>query len=186
LPFAKSNRWLGGWNVSGIISWQSGTPFSVYDSAVDSNKDGEFTDRSNYIGAGKIDNSIIHSQQAYRGYLNPSDFAQLGSPSLPCPASVNMGLWCEGAAVGQMERNTLNGPAFFDTDFGVKKSFKLTERSNLRVEANFFNIFNHPNFALPDNNLNDAGTTFGQSQSTFTNQQTGGPRITQLALRLDF
>ena len=184
LPFAKSNRWIGGWNISGIVSWQSGAPFSVYDAAVDSNKDGEFTDRSSYIGSGKINNAIIHNHEPYQGYLVAADFAQPGTPALPCPASVNMGLWCEGRSVGQMERNTLSGPGFFNTDVGLKKGFKITETSSLKFEANFFNLFNHPNFLLPDGNFNDV--TFGQSQGTFSNAQTGGPRITQLALRFEF
>jgi hypothetical protein len=85
-----------------------------------------------------------------------------------------------------MERNTLTGPSFFNTDFGIKKTFKITETSGLRFEANFFNLFNHPNFLSPDPNLNDSPGTFGSSTSTFNNQESGGPRITQLALRFDF
>jgi hypothetical protein len=108
----------------------------------------------------------------------------LNTAALPCPATVNMGLWCQGQALGQMQRNSLVGPAFFNTDFSVKKAFRITESSKLRLEANFFNIFNHTNFLPPDSNLLDG--TFGQSTSTFSNQQSGGPRITQLAIRFDF
>jgi hypothetical protein len=193
LPFMKANRWLGGWNVSGIVTWQTGANFSVFNSGVDSNADGSFNDRANYIGSGSITNAINHSQEPWRGYLPLSDpntginpaFAMLNSAQLPCPASVNMGLWCQGTALGQMERNTLTGPAFFNTDFGVKKTFKLTEKFALRFDANFFNLFNHSNFQTPENNLNDA-TTFGKSQATYSSQQSGGPRITQLAARIDF
>jgi hypothetical protein len=85
-----------------------------------------------------------------------------------------------------MQRNSLVGPGFFNTDLGFGKSFKITERLALKFEGNFFNIFNHPNFLPPDSNLNDAGGTFGKSLSTFSNSQTGGPRITQLAVRIDF
>jgi hypothetical protein len=83
-----------------------------------------------------------------------------------------------------MERNTLVGPGFFDVDFGVGKTFKITERAGLKFEANFFNLFNHPNFLPPI--TNPYAGDFGQSTSTFNNQQSGGPRITQLALRFDF
>jgi hypothetical protein len=83
-----------------------------------------------------------------------------------------------------MERNTLTGPSFFNEDFGVKKSFKITEKSSFRVEANFFNLFNHPNFQTPSNNL--TSSSFGLSTATFNNQQSGGPRITQLTARFDF
>jgi hypothetical protein len=192
LPFMKSSRWLGGWNLSGIVSWQTGASFSVFNSGVDSNEDGVYNDRANYIGPGNITNAINHSQEPWRGYLNnsPTIWGMLNGPTtsdetrVPCPATVNMGLWCEGAALGQMERNTLTGPAFFNTDFGVKKTFKITERAGLRFEANFFNLFNHSNFEPPVDNLNTSN--FGVSTATYSNQQSGGPRITQLAVRFDF
>ena len=182
LPFAKANRWIGGWNVSGILSVQDGANFSIFNSSVDTNKDGDFNDRAVYIGSGAVTNSISHSKSPALGYYNPADFASLGTPALPCPLSVNMGLWCNGP--GEMQRNSLVGPGFFNTDIGFGKLFKINERAALKFEANFFNILNHPNFLPPDNNLND--TTAGLSLSTFSNQQTGGPRITQLALRFDF
>jgi hypothetical protein len=198
LPFVKTNRWLGGWNVSGIVTWQTGADFSVNNSGVDSNADGQFNDRAVYLGPGSISSDINHSQEPWRGYLkNPGQgttggtyWGMLNGPTtqneigVPCPSTVNMGLWCQGAALGQMERNTLTGPAFFNTDFGVKKAFKITESSQLRFEANFFNLFNHTNFLSPEGNLADS--TFGASTATFTTQQSGGPRVTQLALRFDF
>jgi hypothetical protein len=196
LPFAKSSRWIGGWNVSGIVSVQSGANFSIDNSAVDSNKDTQFNDRANYIGSGTITDAINHNVSPATGYLPGSDpvtgnntsFGILNGPHTTdpqCPASVNMGLWCQGQALGQMERNTLIGPGYFDTDLGFSKAFRITETSRLKFEGNFFNIFNHPNFLPPDANLNDS-RTFGKSLSTFTNQQSGGPRITQLAVRFEF
>jgi hypothetical protein len=190
LPFARGNRWIGGWNVSGIVAVQSGANFSVNNSSVDSNKDTQKNDRAVYIGSGTITDSINHNVSPHTAYLTPSDpvtglnssFAMLNTAQLPCPATENGGLWCNQ---GEMERNTLVGPGFFDTDLGFGKTFKLTERMGLKFEANFFNIFNHPNFLAPDANLNDR-TTFGASQSTFSNLQSGGPRITQLAVRFDF
>ena len=185
LPFGGENRWLGGWNVSGIVSAQSGANFSISNSDVDSNQDGWFDDRANYIGSGSIDHAINHKVSPADGYLSASDWAMLNTAALPCPANVNRGLWCEGKALGQMERNTLVGPRYFNTDFGFGKGFKITETSKLTLLGNFFNIFNHPNFLLPDSNLNDAATTFGKSTGTFA-PGPGGARVTQLALRFDF
>jgi hypothetical protein len=184
LPFMRTSRWIGGWNVSGVVSWQTGADFSVNKSNVDSNKDGQFNDRANYIGSGPISNAINHNQEPWRGYLNPAQWAILNTAALPCPPSVNLGLWCQGQALGQMQRNSLVGPSFFNTDLGIKKTFKITETSGLRFEANFFNIFNHTNFLPPDSNL--LSGTFGKSTATFDNQQSGGPRVTQLAIRFDF
>jgi hypothetical protein len=83
-----------------------------------------------------------------------------------------------------MQRNSLYGPGFFDADIGFAKSFRITESTKLKFEGNLFNIFNHPNFLYPDPNLADG--TFGKSIATFTNTQSGGPRVTQLAIRFDF
>jgi len=200
LPFAKTNRWLGGWNVSGIVSVQSGADFNVSNSAVDSNKDGEFNDRGVYLGpGGNASSAINHNVSPATGYLNnPLDASGNGSyfgvlntanstpqyTGVPCPSTVNLGLWCQGTALGQIGRNTLVGPGFFNIDLGFSKGFRITESSRLRFEGNFFNILNHPNFLPPDGNLNDG--TFGKSTSTFTSLQTGGPRITQLAIRFEF
>ena len=71
---------------------------------------------------------------------------------------------------------------FTNWDFGVSKAFKITENTRLRFDANFFDLFNHPNFQNPQSNLADPA--FGQSQATYGD--TGGHRVTQLALRFDF
>jgi hypothetical protein len=198
LPFARTNRWMGGWQISGIVGVQSGANFSVINSAVDSNGDGQFNDRAVYIGSGSITNAINHKVSPASGYLTPSDPVTGNNPSFgvlngphatdpACPASVNAGIWCN---TGEMQRNALVGPVFFNTDMGFGKTFKLNERMGLKVEGNFFNIFNHPDFLPPDlasggSNLNNP-STFGKSLATFTTQQSGGPRITQLAVRFDF
>lgn len=196
LPFAKANRWLGGWQVNGIVSVQDGANFSITNSSVDSNADNQFNDRAVYTGSGTIRDAINHNVSPAHGYLTASDpvtgnnpvFGMLNGPhttDVPCVA--NGGAWCN---TGEMQRNSLVGPGFFNVDMGFGKKFKINERAALKFEANFFNFFNHPNFLPPDlvaggANLNSPAT-FGRSQATFTNLQSGGPRITQLALRFDF
>jgi hypothetical protein len=79
------------------------------------------------------------------------------------------------------------GPSFANVDFGVSKSFKINERMGFRFDANFFDLFNHPNFLNPSaagSGANFQSTLFGQS--TATAGDTGGHRITQLAIRFDF
>jgi hypothetical protein len=195
LPFAKGNRWLGGWSLSGILSVQTGSPFSVTDScgACDSNADGQLNDRAAWLGTGKITSDVNHSISPAKGYLTNAGWGMPGlipdpatQPNLvadPCPASVNLGLWCQGSVVGQMRRNSLYGPHYANLDFGVAKAFRITENTKVTLLGNFFNLFNHPNFLNPDVNLADS--TFGQSLSTFA-PGPGGARVTQLALRFDF
>ena len=187
LPFFKTNRWIGGWSLSGIVTAQSGVPFSLFSSGTDTNKNGTFNDRLAYIGPGSIKNALhgsnVGGSPAGRadgtgGYFDPSVFA-----TVTCPGSVNFGLWCEGPSVGQTNRDSLAGPKYVDVDLSVAKRFKITESAGLTFQGSFFNLFNHPNFALPDNNITD--TTFGKSLSTALPGQ-GGARVTQLALRFDF
>jgi len=193
LPFLKANRWLGGWSVSGIVTAQSGVPFAPFNGASDGsgdvNHDGVFNDRLAYIGGGSITRSYLNSSPA-DGYFNPGSFTTIGtasnpSPIINCPANVNAGLWCEGPSVGQINRGSLTGPKYVDVDMSLAKRFKITESAGLTFQAGFFNIFNHPNFALPDANFADATTTFGKSTATALPGQ-GGARVGQLALRFDF
>ena len=79
----------------------------------------------------------------------------------------------------------------------MQRQFHLTDKIALRFRAEFFNIFNHPNFGSPDNTL--TSPLFGQSTQTLANSlaggnnagfnplyQIGGPRSVQLALKLQF
>jgi hypothetical protein len=102
------------------------------------------------------------------------------APLYVCPSTANNlgGLWCNS----NLGRGAIPGPKFTDVDFGVSKNFKITERMKVRFDANFFNLFNHPNFQNPQSNISDPA--FGQSQLTYGD--TGGHRVTQLALRFDF
>jgi hypothetical protein len=105
------------------------------------------------------------------GFLNPAAFSRF-----TCPATSNFGLFCDSPT----GRNTLIGPGFVNTDFGIAKKFRIREAMALQFQANFFNIFNHPNFQIPQGNRFGNPSQFGVSTSDF------GPRITQLALRFDF
>jgi hypothetical protein len=98
---------------------------------------------------------------------------------------VNEGLWCN-PPIG---RNSVFGPSGANVDFNISKAFKLTERAKLTFQANFFDLFNHPNFLNPT--AGTSGTTnlsigpdFGKSRGTWGDN--GGHRVTQLALRFDF
>ena len=67
------------------------------------------------------------------------------------PATENCKSWdsAQNCQFGNLGRNALRGPNFFWSDFCITKWCPLTERLKLRFDAQFFNVFNHPNFALP-------------------------------------
>jgi len=97
---------------------------------------------------------------------------------------------------GNFGRNVLRGFGAWQTDVGLQRQFHLTERLGLRFRAEFFNLFNHPNFGSPTNVL--TSPLFGRSTQTLANSlgsgganggfnplhQIGGPRSIQFALKL--
>ena len=99
---------------------------------------------------------------------------------------------------GNFGRNVLRGFGAWQVDLSAQRNLRLTERVNLRFRAEFFNIFNHPNFGSPVNTLTSA--LFGFSTQTLANSlgpggangglnplyQVGGPRSIQFALKLQF
>lgn len=99
---------------------------------------------------------------------------------------------------GDFGRNALRGFGAWQTDFAFQRQFRLTEKMGLRFRGEFFNLFNHPNFGPPGNNLTDP--LFGRSTQMLASSlgsgganggfnplyQIGGPRSIQLALKLVF
>jgi hypothetical protein len=187
IPFARENRWLGGWEATGIVTIQSGAPFSVFHGNQDANADGIFSDRAIFVGSGPLDSVIDHGKSPADGYFDSTQFvgvltrANEVGPAAACGPNngvitSNTQWWCDGTT----GRNILTGPGFVNFDFGLHKQFKVTENSKLQFQANAFNVFNHPNFGRPNGNLNSAATV---GRSTFT---LNGARVMQLALRFDF
>jgi hypothetical protein len=122
--------------------------------------------------------------------LNSSvDPARPGCKGPFCPAPAGQ--------QGNLGRNSLRGFPLHQIDFSIRRQFNFTERVNLQFRAEAFNLFNHPNFALPNNDL--TSIQFGRSTQTFARSlsggagiglsplyQIGGPRSLQFALRLGF
>ena len=108
-----------------------------------------------------------------------------------------------GGRQGNFGRNVLRGFGASQFDFGLQRHLHVTESVGLRFRAEFFNMFNHPNFGNPNNNLTNNLTNnplFGHSTQTLASSlgsgganggfnplyQIGGPRSIQLALKLQF
>jgi hypothetical protein len=101
------------------------------------------------------------------------------------------------ARQGTLPRNTLRGFPVWQFDVALRRQINLTEKVNLQLRAEGFNLLNHPNFGSLNANLNAA--IFGVAQAMFNQSlgglsegsfnpryQIGGPRSFQLALRLEF
>jgi hypothetical protein len=144
---------LNGWQISGTMFWHSGIPFSVLSTPYSANGDGIVQ------GSGPQFASVVpgvslyqhHSvpgvtQPGTRQWLNPDAFVSTVDPSTGQCTGGDDPQHCQ---FGNLGRNALRGPNFFWNDFYLTKWFPVTERVKLRVEAQFFNVFNHPNFGLP-------------------------------------
>jgi len=133
-----------------------------------------------YTGGSPADGFFDASQFVGMNTLVAQAIAAGGSPLDACGAGngvviSNTRWWCNGTS----GRNILTGPKFANVDFGVHKKFRVTENGSLQLQANAFNLFNHPNFGLPVRNL--ASSQVGRSINTV-----GTPRVIQLAIRFDF
>ena len=102
---------------------------------------------------------------------------------------------------GNLGRNALRGPDFFWNDLYLTKWFPMTEHFKLRIEAQFFNLFNHPNFGLPSTTLagipGEPSTQTGFGALTYTTSPPTGllgvglggdssPRMIAFQARLEF
>lgn len=155
-----------GWELGGILTLQTGQPFSVLTGESLSGT-GLGNDRPDLVGD---PNAGPHTVQQW---FNTSAFA----PNAPL-------------TFGSAGRNIVTGPNYRDFDFSLLKNTKLGEKLNAQFRAEFFNIVNHPSFALPANILAapNFGTLFQTPDAAQNNVGlgSGGPRLIQFALKLSF
>jgi hypothetical protein len=172
LPFGQGRQYLAddgwvstllsGWETYGIVTLQSGRPFTV---ALLSEIDNSGTGRS-ILGFGANDRPNVVSNP---DLSNPTTLQWFNTAAFAFPAP---------GTFGNAGRNILDGPGFQNVNVSLMKNTKLTERVKLQFRAEAFNLFNHPNFNLPDNFL--GSPTFGRISSA------RDPRHIQFGLKLLF
>ncbi|MGA2101413.1 MAG: carboxypeptidase regulatory-like domain-containing protein [Candidatus Sulfotelmatobacter sp.] len=183
---------FGGWQVSGVSIFQTGLPFSIYDSSAGTGFLGQGS--TPLLGASLAPGATIGSglatgdlhQRVANGYLNPSAFtpASLLYPT-QC-ASDPTGNFCT-TGFGDLGRNLYHGPFQQNWDVSFLKHFKIGERQDVRFAADFFNLWNHVNFADPTVTdieqylANPTSSPFGKIVQT-----NGNPRLIQFSLRWAF
>jgi hypothetical protein len=209
LPLKVQNQRLGyalnGWQISGTVFWHSGVPFSVLSTP--------FAAEGNGIvqGAGPQFASLVPGVPIYERkpipgvtqpgtlqWLNPDAFASTVDPSTGACSGGDSPQNCQ---FGDLGRNALRGPDFAWSDFYLTKWFQVREHMKLRLEAQFFNVLNHPNFALPSMVLagvpGKASTQTGFGALTYTTSPPTGllgvglggdssPRMVAFHVRLEF
>ena len=195
LPFfahasGLSHKLLGDWAISGITTAQSGQPFSVIDSGAGSayianglafGTLGATLAPGATIGSANTSGSI---EQRLDNYLNINNFAHapFADPTVAaqCSVAATPGPECT-TAFGNLRRNVYRGPFQQNWDFSLIKNFVIGERQQVRFQTDFFNIWNHPNFANPAATDIENPGAFGKIVSTV-----GNPRLIQFSLRYGF
>jgi len=164
------------WQLNSIITVQSGRPINIVTDAGGVNY--------NYVQRPDIltgVNPILSNWTPATGYLNPNAFAY---PAITATDP--------NGYFGNLGRDEIYGPGFWNYDFSASKNFQLREHRHLQFRAEFFNIFNHPNFALPSNVVSPGGATAGIITQTPDVAQGnpglggGGQRVMQFGLRYQF
>jgi len=125
LPF-QGNRLIEGWQVSSIITADSGPPFTFNDGYAVSGQSGSL-DGPNYVSG-----CNVYANQTLAHWFNTACFT---------PAVTG--------TVGTVGKTNGNGPGLFDLDFALLKNTRIRERLAMQFRAEFFNILNHPSFGLP-------------------------------------
>ena len=201
LPFGKGkmlfgnangllDRIIGGWQLSGIYSLQSGSNFSI------TAPRGTFNRRTGYMTAFS---SLTESQikKLMGTYIAPNGNVYFIDPRVTDPTNQNRAVPVDSltqaastsfnqvffnataGGIGNLGLLAFTGPAFMDLDAGLAKNTKITERVNFQIRLDAFNLPNHPTFAMVDTDINS--TQFGRMTST----QTSARRL-QIGARIDF
>jgi hypothetical protein len=130
-----------GWQINGILTLRSGSPFHVnlFD---DYNGTGEFFPRPDLVG------------DPFAGTRTPDNFLNLSAFKVPCtldPSGDGSAASCIPGTqhFGSLGRNALVGPGYANFDLSLFKTTRLGEQVRLQFRAEVFNLFNHPNFSSP-------------------------------------
>jgi len=209
LPVKVRSQWLGhlvnDWQISGTLFWHSGVPFSVLSTPYSANGNGivqasgpQFASVVPGVDPYCRHCNLASTQPGTVQWLNPDAFISAVDPSTGACVGGDSAANCQFGTSG---RNQFRGPGFFWSDMYLTKHIPLTDKVTMRLDAQFFNIFNHPNFGLPSNVLagvpGKPSTQTGFGALTYTTSPPTGllgvglggdssPRMIALQVRLEF
>lgn len=196
LPFGKGRAFnisntvldkiVGGWSLSGFMTWTSGSPFSINSNRGTLNRAGRSSGLNTAVSLLSMDQlrEVISFRQTGNGpYFIAAN--AIGND--------NRGTNADGAApfagqafynptagnIGTLQRRMFSGPAFWNTDFAILKTINIAEKQRLELKSEWFNMTNHPSFYIGDQDINSVN--FGRITST-----NSGRRIIQFGLYYRF
>jgi Carboxypeptidase regulatory-like domain/TonB dependent receptor-like, beta-barrel len=184
---------LGGWQINTIVSYESGRPFTVYNSVVDYNGDGGGAAQAPPTGNAYDRPNIGPTFGNSVGCRSPHDYVNgLFQSGANVPGTVFGFIMPTSGTDGNLGRNTFCGPNFKSVDFSLVRNFPapfMGERGKIQFRVEAFNMFNRVNLYLPDSDLgalslraglSSAFSTFGKSTQAYT------PRELQFGLKLSW
>jgi hypothetical protein len=179
LPFYKNaggikGRALGGWQTTGVLTVQSGAPFSVLDSSGGSvfASDGGSPFTPGFAAGFSCHNAVTpgSNEARLKGFVQPAAF-------VPAPAFGSDG----STGFGDVPRNCFIGPHQANMDLSVGKTIRIGERQSVLFRTDFLNVANHPSFANPPaTDIQNPGS-LAKIVSTV-----GNPRFIQFSLKYSF
>jgi hypothetical protein len=176
---------LGGWSISGIATLQSGSPFTIVTGGQDTSGFNQST-AGNSPNGGNRPNLVVAAPLPQNNRNPDAAF----EPSWFTPNLAGQD--------GTSGRNQYYGPGLQNYNLSLARSValpgRLREQGRIQARADFFNLFNHTNFANPVADLSNAAfgritQTLGSAVATSAGTSggaTGGPRVLQVSLRLEF
>ena len=171
---------LKGWQVSGTAFVRSGLPFTAVDLGTSSALNG-----FGYGGTVFATPLVTNTNQKCTGITSSG------------PTCIGPGLYTtSGTGFGTLGRNTLRGPDYFNADFSIMKYIQVPkwEKAKFGIGAQFYNVFNHPNYDIPIANVANTGS-FGQIIRTVSGPTSpfgsvlgadASPRLIQLKAQFTF
>jgi hypothetical protein len=168
-----AGRLLNNWQVSDITTIQSGNPLTIYDATAGTvygqNSVQSFSPRAQMCPGMTYANAATSGSVTDRltEYINPAAFC-------PAPKIGN------GTGFGNSGRGLITGPGQVNFDIAIAKGIPITESKRFQFRAEFFNAFNHPQFANPATTVSSPGS-FGVITATSV-----APRLVQFALKFLF
>ena len=177
------SRLLSGWAFSGVVTLQSGLPFSIYDSAAGTLFGPATTFTTGSLAPGATLQDAIKSgnvSSRVNQFFNTSAFVPAALIYAGGLIDGQFPVSGDGTVFGNLGRNILRGPDQHNFDAALIKRTKLTEQVGIVFRWEAFNVLNHPNFANPASNVSSP-STFGKITAMSVN-----PRIMQYGLKLEF
>jgi outer membrane receptor protein involved in Fe transport len=205
IPYPEAPRFVDhftrGWQFSGITTWESGVPYSVFN-GLDSDGIGGGLERPSFNPNGQVGVRaipVVDANNCITSYINPDAGGAAINPAnaqyIVNPTYVP-GASCSVPRFGSLGRNTLRTPGLNNVNLNLQKNIKLRGAMRLELRAEFFNVLNHPQFTQGSiSPFSPAGGAINSNAATapagrFLNADTvgtdGGGRVVRYQLKFRF